>query len=185
MQNKIDKYFSRKLQKLLKMKNIIKCGSEDDNDPINPYVKDCKVNVEYVPLEILRQSALLYGHRIEGNYIYGVKQVSEEYKHMFASDSDPPYEVGKTYYYEDSDEWAKFHTFCRPHKIGIHGAGLWASPCFPNHIQIYPNNTLHIPILVRFPLQTTLVMGKNSIKGKIMEIVSFDTKDVEQYIKKD
>lgn len=159
------------------------CSSEDLNDPINYYIQNCKIDIDNVPVEIIKKLALLYNHRIEGNYIYGVKLVSKNYTHMFANDNTPPYEVGKIYYYEDTDsEFSKFNNFCCTHKCGAHGAGLWANPCFEKSITI-GNNTLHIPILVKFPLQSTIVLGNYAIKGKIMEVVSYERFEIERYLK--
>lgn len=160
------------------------CSSENPIDPINPYIKDCTIDIENVPIEIIRESVSLYNHRIEEDYIYGVKLVSKKFTHMFADDKTPPYEVGKIYYYEDCDrEGSKFNNFCCEHKNGTHGAGLWANPCFEKSITIYDTNTLNIPILVKFPLQSTIVLGTYAIKGKIMEVVSIDKLDVEKYLK--
>lgn len=160
------------------------CSSSDPNDPINCYVQNCELDIDKVPIEIIRKSASLYNHRIEGDYIYGVKLVSNTYTHMFANEKTHPYEVGKIYYYEDTNsEFSKFYNFCYTHKMGAHGAGLWAYPCHEKSIIINKKQTLHVPILVRFPLQSTLVLGNYAIKGKVMEVVSHDKIDVEKYIK--
>lgn len=160
------------------------CSSSDLDDPINCYIQNCTIDIDKVPVEIIRKSASLYNHRIEGDYIYGVKLVSKSYTHMFANEETPPYEVDKIYYYEDSDrECSKINNFCYTHKNGAHGAGLWANPCFEKSITINNKETLCVPILVRFPLQSTIVLGDYAIKGKIMEIVSIEQHDIEKYLK--
>lgn len=160
------------------------CSSEDPNDPINYYIQNCEIDIDNVPVEIIRKSASLYNHRIEGDYIYGVKLVSKNYTHMFANDKTPPYEVGKIYYYEESDsEDKKINNFCCAHKNGAHGAGLWAYPCFEKSITINNKQTLNVLILVKFPLQSTIVLGKYAIKGKIMEVVSYERLEIERYLK--
>lgn len=160
------------------------CSSEDPNDPINYYIKKCEIDIDNVPVEIIRKSASLYNHRIEGDYIYGVKLVSKSYTHIFANDKTPSYEVGKIYYYEDADsQFSRFNNFCCAHKNGAHGAGLWANPCFEKSITINDKQILCVPILVRFPLQSTIVLGNYAIKGKIMEVVSYERLEIERYLK--
>jgi len=159
------------------------CSSEESNDPINDYIKNCKIDIETVPIEIIRESALLYNHRIEGDYIYGVKLLSKNFTDTLTNDKTPPYEVGKTYYYDEADsELSKFNNCCYAHKIGAHGAGLWASPCFEKSVVINKRGKFNIPILVRFPLQSTIVLGNYAIKGKIMEVVSIKKYDVKNYL---
>lgn len=159
------------------------CRSEDNNDPINRYIVKCVIDIESVPIDVIRDSANLYGHRVESDYIYGVKLVSQDAKHMFASATTEPYEVDKTYTYEDSDKTlSKFHNFCNEHRNGAHGAGLWAYPCFANSIKINNRHDLCVPILVKFPLQTTIVLGTYAIKGKYMTVVSTDRNDVDEYL---
>ena len=160
------------------------CGNEDSNDPINSYIKNCKLDIDNVPIDIIRKSASLYDHRIEDDYIYGVKLVSKNYKHMFAKESDPSYEKDGVYHYDDaSNEGSKFNNCCYPHKWGVHGAGLWAFPCVEKSVAFDEKQTLCVPILVRFPLKSTIVLGNYAIKGKIMEVVSLDRNDVEKYLK--
>lgn len=160
------------------------CASQNPNDPINQYIKDHRIDIEDVPIDILRQSISLYNQRVENDYVYGVKLVSKDYKHMFGIETTPPYEVGKTYHYDEGVlKDSKFDWFCYTHKEGTHTAGLWASPCIEKSIEICEYQTLNVPILVRFPLQTTIILGNSDIKGKVMEVVSIDRKDVEQYLK--
>jgi hypothetical protein len=63
-----------------------------ENEPLFPYLVGTQIDIENVPLGVIKLEMKNYGHYIVENYVYGIKFVTKDFKHMFATDDDPPYE---------------------------------------------------------------------------------------------
>ena len=146
-------------------------------DPLEAYVKNNALNIDEVPFEVMKSAFIHFGHRVEDDFVYGVKLVSLQNQDMFKANT---YEVGKVYEYEESDDTnSAFDQYDGP--CGVHSAGIWSHGAIPKHVKIYPNVTLCKPILVRYKITEAMPIG-TTIKGKRVEIVSHDYEDVKEYL---
>ncbi len=136
------------------------------------------IDIDTIPIEVLTAAFMKHNHVIKDGYVYGHKKVSSEYTDMFHVNT---YEVGKTYEYEESEDdsyFSLFSQFVGDPCSGVHSAGLWSFGMNAN-CPIYPNTYMTKWITVRYPIKEAMPIGK-TIKGRIMEVVSYDKLEVSQ-----
>ena len=144
------------------------------------YVNEHTIDIDKIPKSEKIKALEHIGHKIIGDYVYGVKLVSKEYQDMFEVNT---YKVGTIVKFDDSDEeFSKFNYVCHPIMVNAHTAGLWSCGCFPNSIKLDPTVTLCVPILVRYPIDE-VISTPSDLKGRIIECVSINEKDTAMYIK--
>lgn len=136
------------------------------------------IDIDIIPIEELKAAFIKHNHVIKDDYVYGYKQVTLDYTDIFRANT---YEVGKTYHYEESYDnsyYSLFSQFVGDPCSGVHSAGLW-SYGINAHAPLYPSNLLQQYITVRYPIKEAMPIGK-TIKGRIMEVVSYDKLDISQ-----
>ena len=169
---------------------------------LSEYIVDHRIEVENVPLEYLKNAFKLDNHLIIDDYVYGLKFVTEDSKHIFTNENynvidylpDYKYEKGKIYHYIESPiERYKFNVCCIKYLLMathfypdnyIYSAGLWSFRCCNETLSLKKlPEFMNKIILVRYPIQTSYPINKNHIKGKIMEVVSEDLNYIKKFIK--
>ncbi len=99
--------------------------------------KNHLIDLDTIPNCVKEQAFLYEGHNINGNYVYGIKFVSQTFQDMFGANT---YQNDMHYYYEDTKD-QNFNVFCC---LSWHTAGLWAfGLCadLQKEIEMNKNNT--------------------------------------------
>ena len=147
-------------------------------NPLEKYIyDDIYINIDEIPKDVIRNAFIYFGHKVDDDFVYGIKMVTTDYKDMYGINT---YVSGKEYEYiddlSDEGELKRFNSFSVYRSyVGIYsgGAGLWSSRYHRDTLDIINENKktrLCIPIIVKYPIQEA-IPEFYSIKGRKMIVV--------------
>lgn len=162
------------------------------------YIAKHNLDIDKVPVEVLREAFASEGHVVKDDYVYGIKWVDDNGSHMFTAKHlgytprivpQYCYEVGKEYEYVDGyhprTKVPRFHTFCNGDMSEVHSVGLWAWRCTLaklDRASLVLPSVLVKPILVKFRVTDAFPMHMEHIKGRRMNVVAMDLDEIRSFI---